>query len=111
MYILFIYTADLPAMVIADMSGEGQMKKYIYTSNTYTVEALSPFIASFTEGKLTPTLKSEEPAPEDLTGDVVVIKGKSFSDIVINNTNDVLVEFYAPWCGHCKQLGKLYIIL
>jgi len=52
-------------------------------------------------------LKSEE-IPTTQEGDVVVLVGKSFNDIVLDPTKDVLVEFYAPWCGHCKKLAPIY---
>lgn len=40
--------------------------------------------------------------------DVVVLTPENFDSIVLDETKDVLVEFYAPWCGHCKQLAPTY---
>ncbi len=37
--------------------------------------------------------------------DVVSLDAKSFKEQVINSDGDWFVEFYAPWCGHCKQLA------
>lgn len=39
---------------------------------------------------------------------VVVLKDATFDAVVLDSTKDVLVEFYAPWCGHCKKLAPTY---
>ena len=99
---------DLPTMVLGDMSGEGgQMKKYPFPGPMET-GAITTFLKQALGGELKPTLKSETPAPEDTAQPVKVIKGESFADIVLNNSNDVFVEFYAPWCGHCKKLSPIW---
>ncbi len=32
----------------------------------------------------------------------------NFDDVVINSGKPTLVEFFAPWCGHCKNLAPIY---
>ena len=39
---------------------------------------------------------------------VVQLTDKNFQNIVMKNPGPVLVEFYAPWCGHCKSLAPEY---
>lgn len=37
--------------------------------------------------------------------------GKTFDEIVMDTQKDVLIEFYAPWCGHCKKLEPEFLAL
>ena len=40
--------------------------------------------------------------------DSVIALGKDNFDEVMERDNDLMVEFYAPWCGHCKSLKPEY---
>lgn len=33
---------------------------------------------------------------------------KNFDKVVLNSNKPALVEFFAPWCGHCKTLAPVY---
>ncbi|RIA89439.1 protein disulfide-isomerase tigA precursor [Glomus cerebriforme] len=39
---------------------------------------------------------------------VTVLTTKNFNEIALNPEKNTLVEFYAPWCGHCKNLAPTY---
>lgn len=54
-----------------------------------------------------PYLKSE-PIPQNNDKPVKVAVAKNFDEVVTNNGQDTLIEFYAPWCGHCKKLTPVY---
>merc|ERR1712070_841442 len=89
------------------MGSSGGVKKFPF-AGPHESSAIKEHITSFVDGKLKPVLKSEEPSDEDTAEPVIVLKGKSFNEHVLENTKDVLVEFYAPWCGHCKKLAPIY---
>jgi len=76
------------------------------TNAEFSVEAVKKFAQDFVSGKLKPYIKSEPIPANDQPLKTVV--GENFNQIVMDPTKDVLIELYAPWCGHCKKLAPAY---
>ncbi|XP_059313279.1 probable protein disulfide-isomerase A6 [Lycium ferocissimum] len=76
--------------------GSLEPKKY---EGARSAEALAEFVNS--EGGTNVKIAS-------IPSSVVVLSSDNFDEIVLDETKDVLVEFYAPWCGHCKSLAPIY---
>lgn len=85
-------------------------RKFAMEPDEFDSDTLREFVRAFKKGKLKPVVKSQ-PVPKNNKGPVKVVVGKTFDSIVMDPKKDVLIEFYAPWCGHCKQLEPEYTAL
>merc|ERR1712186_261694 len=97
---------EIPGMRLIKLAED--MAKYKPETAGLDEANIRAFVSDFLEGKLKQHLLSEE-IPEDWDKEgVKVLVGKNFHDVAMNPEKDVLVEFYAPWCGHCKQLTPIW---
>lgn len=85
---------------------EGRKRRYAMKED-FTTENVQDFVSDYFAGKLKPIVKSQ-PVPKKSKAPVKVVVGSSFEKIVNDPSRDVLVELYAPWCGHCKKLEPTY---
>jgi len=96
--------SSLPALEYVEMKEEPLRYRY---SGAFKEAEMKQFIEKAKKGEATRFLKSE-PIPTENEGPVFKIVGKNFKKEVIENDMDVIVKFYAPWCGHCKKLEPIF---
>ncbi|KAK4753785.1 hypothetical protein SAY87_001889 [Trapa incisa] len=100
----FGITGDAPKVL--GYTGNEDSKKFVLDGEV-TLDKIKVFADDFLEDKLKPFHKSD-PIPEKNDGDVKIVVGNNFDEIVLDESKDVLLEIYAPWCGHCQALEPIY---
>ncbi|KAI8336286.1 thioredoxin-like protein [Chlamydoabsidia padenii] len=91
-----------PAFVIQDP----QSRRFILHTTT-TADTIRNHLDQYLRNELVPHIESD-PVPESNDGPVKVVVGSQFNELVTSSDRDVLLEVYAPWCGHCKALAPVW---
>lgn len=102
---LNLFEPHWPSFVIQDI---GRQLKYPLSQEVaVTPKSVKKLVDDYLAGKVEPSLKSA-PVPTSQNEPVTVVVGKNFDDVVFDDDKDVFIEFYAPWCGHCKRLAPIW---
>ncbi|NXX95116.1 PDIA2 isomerase, partial [Centropus bengalensis] len=97
--------ADAPTLRLVKMENN---RKYQMDQDDFSGAAIRVFIQAVLDGKVKPRLLSAEP-PEDWdTRPVKVLVGKTFEQVAFDETKNVFIKFYAPWCSHCQAMAAAW---
>ena len=96
---------DIPIAYILEPVSENPIKYRL--QEKITEESLNKFISLWEEKKLKPFMRAE-PEIDNTDKEVYSLVRTNYNKYVIDNDNDVVVYFYAPWCEKCQNFYPKY---
>lgn len=73
----------------------------------FSADELREFVENVQAENIPRHIKSQ-PLPKENKGPVISVVGSTFEELVTKSDKDILLEFYAPWCGFCKKIEPTY---
>ncbi|KAG0198980.1 protein disulfide-isomerase precursor [Mortierella sp. GBA30] len=96
-----------PAFAVQDVNTAEKFPLEMSPEQPLTIERIREHVKEVFAGIYKAKIKSEA-IPESNDGPVKIVVAHTYDEIVGDTTKDVLIEYYAPWCGFCKMLAPIY---
>merc|ERR1711977_578391 len=87
---------------------QDQTKFPMPQTETVDAKSVADFVGRYSRGEIAASIKSQ-PIPKTQDEAVYTVVADSFEQVILNDDKkDILLELYAPWCGHCKRLAPTW---